>query len=81
MIDHLLTVRSALSKVLLELEWDNLTTSEWKTLEALQELLHPFAQFTSLVSGENFTISAVIPDIMDLNLHLEEVVSQTFIAL
>ena len=74
MIDRLLVVRSALSTVLLELEWDNLATSEWKTLEALGDLLHPFAQFTSLLSGEEFTtISGVIPAIMDLNLHLEEV--------
>ena len=74
MIDRLLVVRSALSTVLLELEWDNLATSEWKTLEALRDLLHPFAQFTSLLSGEEFTtISGVIPAVMDLNLHLEEV--------
>ena len=45
-----------------------------KLLEALKRLLHPFAQFTSLISGEEFTtVSVVIPAIMDLNLHLEEV--------
>ena len=74
MFDRLLSVKSALTTVLLELEWDNLATSEWKTLEALRDLLHPFAQLTSLVSGEEFTtISSVIPAIMELNLHLEEV--------
>ena len=50
-----------------------MATSEWKSLEAVQNLLHPFALFTSLVQGEGFTTtSAVIPAIMDLNLHLEE---------
>ena len=88
MVDRLLLVKPALCKVLQELEWDDLAVSEWKTLEALRDLLQPFAKFTSLISGEDFTtISAVIPSIMDLNLHLEEVgcfndvVFQTFTGL
>ena len=69
MIDHLLAVQSVLTTVLLKLERDNLATSEWKTLEALRDLLHPFAHLTSLVSGEEFTtISSVIPAIMEVNL-------------
>ena len=74
MVDRLLSVKSALSRVIQELGWDDLANSEWKTLQALRDLLHPFAQFTALVSGEEFTtISSVLPSIMDLNLHLEEV--------
>ena len=62
MIDRLLSVKAALSRVLQELEWDNLAISEWKSLEAVRDLLHPFAMYTSLVSGEDFTtISAVLP--------------------
>ena len=73
LIDRLLTVRNSLTEVLQELEWDDLATSEWKSLEAVRNLLRPFAQFTSLVQGEDYTtISAVIPAIMDINLHLEE---------
>ena len=64
MRDRLLSVNTGLCQVLQELEWDNLVTSEWRTLESL---LHPFAQFTSLVSGESFTtMSAVISAVMDL---------------
>lgn len=44
-------------------------TSEWKMLEAIRNFLHPFAIFTSL---EYTTISTVIPSVMDLNLHLDE---------
>ena len=74
MLDRLLSVKSALCRVLQELEWDDLAVSEWKTLETLKSLLHPFAQSTCLVSGDEYTtISAVLPAIMDLNLHLEEV--------
>lgn len=37
-----------------------------------RNLLHPFAVFTSLIQGEEYTtLSAVIPSIMDINLHLE----------
>ena len=74
MINRLLLVKAALSQVLQELEWDDLAISEWKSLESIRDLLHPFAMYTSLISGEDFTtISAVLPSIMDLNLHLEEV--------
>ena len=62
-----------LSKVLESLEWDNLAMSEWKTLNSVQKLLKPFAQYTSLVGGEDYiTILSVIPIVMELNLHLEE---------
>ena len=71
LVSQMLQVRTALTQVLEELEWDNLATSEWKSLE---ELLQPFAQYTALVSGEEYTtISTVIPVIMELQLHLEEV--------
>ena len=37
------------------------------------DLLRPFAQYTSLIGGEEYTtLSAVIPAIMELELHLEE---------
>ena len=65
--------KSAVDKVLDTLEWDNLAVSEWKTLENVQKLLKPFAQYTSLVGGEDFTtLSPVIPIVMEVNLHLEE---------
>ena len=51
LLDRLLTVRSSLSEVLRELEWDDLAASEWRSLEAIRNLLHPFAQFTSLTQG------------------------------
>ena len=72
-IERLLEVRTPLTSVLEELEWDNLANSDWKVLENVYKLLKPFAQYTSLSSGEDYsTISSVIPIIMELNLHLEE---------
>ena len=62
MLQHLLCVKASLSAVLDELEWDNLPTSDGKTLEYITNLLKPFAKYTSLVSGEKHaTISSVIP--------------------
>lgn len=54
-IERLLQVRSSLSTVLNELEWDNLPTSNWKHFENIYTLLKPFAQYTSLISGEEYT--------------------------
>ena len=72
-IERVLAVRVSLTRVLEELEWDNLATSEWKTLENILKLLKPFAQYTALSSGEDYsTLSSVIPIIMELNLHLED---------
>ena len=74
MVERLLLVKDGLGVVLEELGWDNLPTSVWRTLVSIKALLQPFTQFTSLASGEEFiTLSSVIPAIMDLNLHLEEV--------
>jgi len=73
LIDRLLEVRTPLTQVLEELQWENLMTSEWRTLENLHLLLKPFAQYTSLVSGKEYTtISSIIPIVMKINLHLEE---------
>ena len=84
-IERLLVVKESLSVVLEELGWDNLPTSVWRTLASIKVLLQPFAQyrqFTSLLSGKEFiTLSSVIPAIMDLNLHLEEVGVINFILL
>ena len=74
LLQRLIEVREPLAVVLRELEWDDLAASEWRSLCSVQSLLQPFAEFTDLVSGEEFTtISSVIPTIMELNLHLEQV--------
>ena len=75
-IERLLQVKSSLTTVLQGLEWDNLATSDWKHLENLHSLLKAFAQYTSLVSGEEYTtLSSIIPVVTELSLHLEEVCS------
>ena len=74
-IERLLQVKSALATILQQLEWDNLPTSDWKLLENVHKLLKPFAIYTSLISGEEYvTLSSVIPAVMELSLHLEEVI-------
>ena len=73
MIDRLLTVRTYLTQVMEELEWDDLPMSEWRCLDVVRNLLQPFATFMTLVQGEEFTtVSCVLPAIVDLTLHLDE---------
>ena len=74
MISRLLEVCPHPSTVLQELEWDNLPHSEWKILENLLELLCPFARYISMTSAEEtITISMVVPVLMELKYHLDEV--------
>ena len=73
MLERLLELRSPLSEVLNELGWDNLALSEWRLMECICNLLKPFAVYTCLISGEEYTtISSALPILMEVNLHLEE---------
>ena len=74
MVKRLLDVKDKLKIVLEEQGWDDLAASEWRTLIHITNLLQPFAKFTNLLSGDEYTtLSCVIPAIMDINIHLEEV--------
>ena len=71
MISRLLGVKDHINAVLEELGWERLTTSQWKQLHAIEELLQPFAHQTNVAS-----ICMVIPILKELDLHLKEVRNQ-----
>ena len=72
MISRLLEVKPQLTSVLEELGWDNLPNSHWKMIEAMEQLLKPFAQYTTLTNAEeSTTISLIIPVLMELSIHLD----------
>jgi len=74
MISRLLGVKDHINAVLEELGWDGLTTSQWKQLRAIEELLEPFAHQTNVASSEDSTsICMIIPILKELDLHLKEV--------
>ena len=74
MLNRLLELKEHLKTVLEQQGWDDLAASEWRKIKGVVHLLQPFAKFTSLLSGDEFTtLSCVIPAIMDMNIHLEEV--------
>ena len=74
MISRLVDVKQHLTAVLDDLNWDNLTATQWKHLEAILELLQPFAHQTNITSAENSTtIAMVIHVLKETNLHLKEV--------
>jgi len=67
-------VKTQLKVVLDELVWDDLGTSEWRMLRSVVKLLQPFARLSSLLSGDECTtLSSVVPTIVNLSIHLEEV--------
>ena len=73
MIQRLLDVKPHLNEVLEELTWDSLTTTQWKHLDTIQDLLQPFAHHTNITSAEHSTtIAMVVPVLKELNLHLQE---------
>jgi len=76
LISRILKVREALTDALQEMEWDNLAASEWRFLESIHDLLHPFAQYTFLISREYTTLFSVVPALMELDLHLAEIKSR-----
>ena len=74
MVTRLIDVKEKLKVILEEQGWDDLAASEWRTLTHIANLLQPFAKFTSLLSGDEFTtLSCVVPAVMDMNIHLQEV--------
>ena len=74
MISRLLDVKHHLTAMLDELTWDSLTATQWTPLEAIQELIEPFAHHTKITGVENSTtIVTIFPFLKELNLHLEVV--------
>ena len=74
LLKRLLAVRTDLETVICKLEWDGLQARHWKAIENVVVLLEPFAEYTSLCGGEEYTsISCVVPVLMELKLHLEKV--------
>lgn len=63
-----------LLKVCEEYHWDSLLNSQWVTLNSVMRLLQPFANYTQLLTSEKAgTISAIVPALMELDLHLSKV--------
>ena len=73
MMNRMIEAKDHPKVVLNEQGWDDLAASEWRALHSIVNLLQPFAKFTSLLSGDEFTtLSCVVPALMDLNIHLQE---------
>lgn len=74
LVKRLLDLRIYIDQICQECKFDSLTITEWATLEKIVHLLKPFAHYTQLLSGDKFvTLSAVVPAIAELKLHLETV--------
>lgn len=69
----MIDVKPHLVEVLEEQEWESLSSSEWKRLQAIEKILEPFHHHTNITSAEDSTtIAMVIPVLKELELHLRE---------
>ena len=71
MLKRLNRLKEHVNTVLDELSWE---TSQWKQLQAIEDLLEPFAHQTNVGTFEKTTsIAMIIPSLKELELHLKEV--------
>lgn len=77
LLERLVRLRIHVTQICEELGWDSLPNTSWAMLGNLIRLLEPFASYTQLVTASKIpTFSAVVPCIMELQLHLENVISK-----
>lgn len=69
---RLLEIKAPLNEVLGDLEIDSLVASEWSRLENLVSLLEPFAIQTNTLQTDALSLSHVIPSVLDLDAHLDQ---------
>jgi hypothetical protein len=50
MIDRLLQLKTTVTEVTNEMEWNSFSNSDWKTLENVKTLQGPFAEYTQLLT-------------------------------
>ena len=73
MISRMIGVKPHLVEVLEVAEWESLSSSEWKRLQAIEKILEPFHHHTNITSAKHSTtIAMVIPVLKELELHLRE---------
>ena len=71
-VERLLRVHEGLNKVLSDLGWDCVQTSDWTVLETMKSMLEPFAAMTKLTSGEMYvTLLSVLYYVILIRRHLE----------
>ena len=71
-INRLLAIRAEIEEVLRDLKVDSLSNSEWDRLGDLQKLLAPFKEQTDHLQTDTLSMSAVIPSLVELSLHLQD---------
>ena len=80
MIEKLLEVRVHLEAVFMHNNWDCLVASQWTRLDNLLVLLKPFALNTNVLQSDAMSLSNVVPAILDLECHLEEITQYKTVA-
>jgi hypothetical protein len=79
MAQRLLQLRPHLNEVLEEMKIDSLLNSEWVIIEQVVSLLEPFRQQTDILQTDASSLSNVIPSLLELEYHLEQLGSSALI--
>lgn len=79
MLRRLIELKQSVIEVLNEIDADGLQPSDWAKLEALCHLLKLFSEHTKLLEGDDIAMSAILPSLMDLEIHLEDNLQQQFV--
>jgi hypothetical protein len=72
MVNRLLEIKAPVNEVLSSIMVDSLTVTEWVRLEEMKKLLEPFTVQTNTLQTDSFSLSFVIPAILDLQCHLQQ---------
>jgi len=72
MLARLLEIKPALLEVMEEMKLDGLLSSEWARLAELCKLLQPFREQTDIMQTDTLSLSALIPSLLELSLHLQD---------
>jgi len=72
MFQRLLSIRTELESVLKTMKRDSLSNTEWARLDELHRLLLPFREQTDILQTDTMSLSAVIPSLLELSLHLSD---------
>ena len=73
MVQRLLQVRTDVISVFISLQWDGLQPSEWIRFEKLITLLAPFAVHTNILQSDSMSLSSILPALLDLQCHLQNI--------
>ena len=77
MAQQMLEMKDDVNAVFSESGIDTRLVSEWTRLEEMTNLLAPFSSHTDILQSNSLSLSLVLPSLMDLKCHLQQLANST----